>query len=963
MNQIIAHQAIFGDVELGHELISTSGFQDKALLSELTYKYTDRHPNFEWCGTTQFTRGDVIGNYYVLTRIALDPTSTRAGLVVAQSLIFELSAILQWQNFIQLIRGLSAVPERQKTITPIIFSEESYDQVVMPDGYSKITSLLIHKGSVDNKPLIWVGEEGFFESLHFLWRNVWPEARKRITFNASSGPSDVAGNPLLLLVPENCTTKWYGQDIIRSTDKVEPTTLGERFLLGEADGAPLWELQQQLNIDETMSLSDITLLQHAYQTVENLDKSPSLTKAAQLMRLIAGLTPNASQGAAFKQSRMQQLCELIAVTQIAHLPVLRNVKTYSFGDSAACLETTIAARLDEYFAPRQLHTINEFSTVLFSVAVENEAFWNQAVTQFLGHMLGKTLDEATARFLWELWLQDLNTIPKAFPYLLTSEASEKVLQQTCPQSLTSDQGETIRLLSVERRWFRLHAVIVSRYSSFEEGLTKQLLVERDSHSFTGLDELISQYRQRLSGRELVTKLLEFPDTRIPQIVGSLCQTSPEILLELNPQDQRLQEVWLHALNGNRRLLEGLFVPIEFVYALLDGVCDGNETTAKFAPFLSESRYRSVLNYPRRKELWSALPRNLKGNFLEATAAAWLDELIQGSLSDEDVVAEHPLQEAIARSSHLPELLKSPWEESSSFAIRIFTILQEHIGQNQFVRWFLIPQLQNNVPVKEAKAVGAFVAHRRWKDAAREIYKGVKEYNRATPWIAALHEVEELVPNRWQKDIEKGLEGFFGRWQPPRIQHTTSVRPRKLRVLLILADPKNQPHLLLSQEAKRLEDATRNSRRFYPPSILFDPHLDDLQTRLQDYKPTIVHFSGHGSKSGELVFEDQYGNATMAPPEALATLFALLKHNIQCVVLNACYSEAQANAIAHEIDYVVGMSNKIRDDAAIQFTKAFYQSLASEGNFEKAFNLGRNSMDLHRIPGADIPVLLGRKFLH
>ena len=41
--------------------------------------------------------------------------------------------------------------------------------------------------------------------------------------------------------------------------------------------------------------------------------------------------------------------------------------------------------------------------------------------------------------------------------------------------------------------------------------------------------------------------------------------------------------------------------------------------------------------------------------------------------------------------------------------------------------------------------------------------------------------------------------------------------------------------------------------------------------------------------------------------ALADLFKVLKDNIRVVVLNACYSEEQAQAIVEEIDFVVGMA--------------------------------------------------------
>ncbi|MCB9352247.1 MAG: hypothetical protein H6573_32855 [Lewinellaceae bacterium] len=61
-----------------------------------------------------------------------------------------------------------------------------------------------------------------------------------------------------------------------------------------------------------------------------------------------------------------------------------------------------------------------------------------------------------------------------------------------------------------------------------------------------------------------------------------------------------------------------------------------------------------------------------------------------------------------------------------------------------------------------------------------------------------------------------------------------------------------------------------------------------------------------------------------PPDALATLFKLISDRVECVVLNACYADSQAKIIAQYIDYVIGMKNRISDDAAILFLLDFIE---------------------------------------
>lgn len=120
-----------------------------------------------------------------------------------------------------------------------------------------------------------------------------------------------------------------------------------------------------------------------------------------------------------------------------------------------------------------------------------------------------------------------------------------------------------------------------------------------------------------------------------------------------------------------------------------------------------------------------------------------------------------------------------------------------------------------------------------------------------------------------------------------------------------------------------------------------------------------HFSGHGDPSGELLFEDRDGRAKQVHPAALADVFRILGGTIRCVVLNACYSEAQALAIAEHVDVVVGMSNEIDDDAAIAFAEAFYQALGYGQDAQTAFDLGRSQIRLAGLTDADVPTLLTR----
>lgn len=124
-----------------------------------------------------------------------------------------------------------------------------------------------------------------------------------------------------------------------------------------------------------------------------------------------------------------------------------------------------------------------------------------------------------------------------------------------------------------------------------------------------------------------------------------------------------------------------------------------------------------------------------------------------------------------------------------------------------------------------------------------------------------------------------------------------------------------------------------------------------------WEPHIVHFSGHGSTNGELILTDSLGQASSVSEQALSGLFGALKDNIRCVVLNACFSEHQASAIAEHIDCVIGMSSTVGDAAAIAFSSSFYQALAYGKDIKSAYELGLVQINLEGLPDAQTPILL------
>ncbi|NEQ67769.1 MAG: CHAT domain-containing protein [Symploca sp. SIO2D2] len=178
------------------------------------------------------------------------------------------------------------------------------------------------------------------------------------------------------------------------------------------------------------------------------------------------------------------------------------------------------------------------------------------------------------------------------------------------------------------------------------------------------------------------------------------------------------------------------------------------------------------------------------------------------------------------------------------------------------------------------------------------------------------------------------------------------------ILILAANPKDTSRLRLDEEVREIDGVLRQAgiKDEFELKQRWAVRPRDVQQAMLSCNPAIVHFSGHGTGEQGLALEDGEGNIKLVDTAALAGLFKLFASQVECVILNACYSEVQAEAIAQYISYVIGMSQPIEDKAAIEFTVGFYNALGAGRSYPDAFEFGCNRIQLAGIAGYQTPVL-------
>ncbi len=177
--------------------------------------------------------------------------------------------------------------------------------------------------------------------------------------------------------------------------------------------------------------------------------------------------------------------------------------------------------------------------------------------------------------------------------------------------------------------------------------------------------------------------------------------------------------------------------------------------------------------------------------------------------------------------------------------------------------------------------------------------------------------------------------------PERIRPLAIAPP--LRVLTLIASPRDQPPIDAEREWRRLNEAlaTLQQRGLVQVDRVEQPSLAALQRQLRRNDYHILHFIGHGGfdehiRDGVLLLEDDDRLGHRISGQNLGML--LHDHrSLRLVVLNACegargsrtdpFAGSAQSLVQQGIPAVIAMQFEVSDEAAITLAREFYGALA------------------------------------
>lgn len=169
---------------------------------------------------------------------------------------------------------------------------------------------------------------------------------------------------------------------------------------------------------------------------------------------------------------------------------------------------------------------------------------------------------------------------------------------------------------------------------------------------------------------------------------------------------------------------------------------------------------------------------------------------------------------------------------------------------------------------------------------------------------------------------------------PEIRHVIMYPPEPeiLRVLYLTSSPDHTAPLRVDAEVNNVLKAIRGAKYRDQVDLQVRPAASrqDLIDGINDLRPHVVHFSGHGV-SGLLAFD----NASLNDPQSVMIEFDLLAELLaatgtppKLLVMNACSTLEGADVLLEAVPLVIAMADSVGDAGAGVFASQFYAAIAS-----------------------------------
>jgi len=694
----------------GHGLLCAS-FYDKPLLDFLSRvtdmpisKPADMKP-------VPFFGGHVFGEYMIFTKTIPDDQGGRPGMVFTHAICIPL-LFLNDLHDLELITRLfvTSIPRGQCSVLEKLYIyEQAVLKPVAPETATALMPILRYLLSrKEDEYLVIPEDSGTLALFSGLWNAMVPSLRHLLTFRLSFTSTDTHADHLLYYTPVSLTNRWPLVSQYRSYDLQEQAPLAALLLLQDPSAAPFAGFLNDLDYTSA-DFKGYRLCETAYDYYRQL-ATLSPQKLLQLARLVLHISPAINKGTSIKKAVAASLQNLLDSPQNDSFLLL----------SLANIDPVKIRNFDIDFSEKVLNTLTAWwklgkRDLLLEILerrleASDISWWVIAVDNGFQKKL-KKINEADVDIIWALWQQMDKTIRYLWAVIHTQKGAEDLFAKGLPGSLSKKTFNELLPFVKQQHWYQLHAAMIIQQLAPKEALKQQVLLsETDKPSL----------------RIIAAKFepIEFVETAITSQTEALIEIAMELPVttdalndHLIPENTFWQAFALSKISEAIRQKKQIADFKSMIYCFFDVLVDGKSISEDLLATLAATSMADLSEYPKRKQLWAHLPKDLRKKFLKATGSAMLEHLT--TIAD----LESDLKDAMITLNIAGDYMHNHAKQWSDI-LRIFELLpslperylQDHINYAHHMD-----------TVVNATRLGALVYRNNWRQCATAIYDKAK-YN-------------------------------------------------------------------------------------------------------------------------------------------------------------------------------------------------------------------------------------------
>ena len=761
-----------------------------------------------------------------------------------------------------------------------------------------------------------------------LWPRLWPSARRELTIRTVFVPEslNITMPPKIALFPLELLARWRSATVI--TEPQPCSSPAGKWFAGETTSF----MKRLLEENKASLPGDFSVLLRLNRLVEKLELlhtgQGALADALLVVRTQEAFPdgfrlpePDAKiMGDMLRQLANGSVQEVRAasLTRLDQVPDRRSV----VDALARWVETQLAHSADQ----------DALWILQHHLSASHSEWWRNGIRTGLMSAI-ESQDDSLVRAIWR-WLSLRPQALDWFQNYLKSDAStEKWLASAAPDLPQGQLLDRVIELCSKMDWAALLSYVLrgTRPLTDVVDLIRHAVQTPDA----GLDAMLANR----GASEVVVAAANTGWSPLLKRAAELTQKRPQLFGAVVDSPALFTLLLIHLRVGGQFPEE--LLTETFLDSVFDGLLDGASDAIQIAANLPLSAGGFALDHKNVNRLLELVSADV----LSGAAEHWWTRFLNNGTAEPP---PRPIQDLVIQS--VPKRTKGA---SVTLVVRLLELLPA-IEESTFTKW-----MQNtgfHWDDGNYQQMAYLLETRQWSSAAHTFRWSWKQELKLVAWYA-----RSLLS--WFDSFLSPPKGASSGSAPLSTASTTVTRRNDMMITFLASNPLKSGRLALDEEVRAIEEKLRlaKHRDFVTFRTRWAVRPEDLQQALLEDEPVVVHFSGHGGGSVGIVLHSQDQDSEhLVTEDALSDLFRVLKDDIRVVVLNACYSEVQAQAIVQEIDFVVGMSDSVADAAASAFAAAFYRGLAFGRSVQTAFELGLNEL---RLAGHgdedDIPKLLVR----